>query len=74
MGGGQPLAISAEARRAYGGADGRQPTGHTLLRRRLLRDAGWQLVSIPYWEWEAAAGADVGGERPAGGGREAATG
>jgi len=30
---------------------GREPTGATLLKRRQLRHLGWQLVSVPYWEW-----------------------
>ena len=28
-----------------------QPTGATLLKQRQLRHFGWQLVSVPYWEW-----------------------
>lgn len=29
---------------------GAAPTGATKLKRRQLREAGWRLVSIPYWE------------------------
>ena len=28
-----------------------QPTGATLLKHRQLRDFGWRLESVPYWEW-----------------------
>ena len=28
-----------------------QPLGPTLLKRRLLAAAGWQLLSIPFHEW-----------------------
>ena len=27
------------------------PTGATLLRRRLLRAQGWRMVSVPYFLW-----------------------
>ena len=30
---------------------GRTPTGATALKRRQLRAAGWELVSVPYWDW-----------------------
>ncbi len=33
---------------------GGEPTGTTLLKRRQLRHLGWRLVSVPYWEWDAA--------------------
>jgi len=29
----------------------REPNGATLLKRRQIKDLGWQLVSVPYWEW-----------------------
>ena len=32
---------------------GRTPTGATALKRRQLRAAGWALLSVPYWEWNA---------------------
>ena len=32
---------------------GRAPTGATALKRRQLRAAGWALLPVPYWEWDA---------------------
>jgi len=32
---------------------GRTPTGATALKRRQLRGAGWALLPVPYWEWDA---------------------
>jgi hypothetical protein len=32
---------------------GRTPTGATALKRRQLRAAGWALLPVPYWEWNA---------------------
>ena len=32
---------------------GRTPTGTTALKRRQLRAAGWTLLPVPYWEWNA---------------------
>ena len=32
---------------------GRTPNGATALKRRQLRAAGWTLLSVPYWEWNA---------------------
>lgn len=31
----------------------RTPLGHTMIRRRLLRAAGWTVVPIPWYEWFA---------------------
>ena len=30
----------------------RPANGPTLLKRRLLRAAGWRLVSVPFYEWD----------------------
>ena len=30
-----------------------EPTGTTLLCNRVLRSAGWRVVSIPWFEWRA---------------------
>ena len=32
---------------------GRTPNGATALKRRQLRAAGWALLPVPYWEWDA---------------------
>ena len=29
------------------------PVGSTVLKRRQLRAAGWPLLAVPYWEWDA---------------------
>ncbi len=29
----------------------RKPNGPTLLKRRLLRAAGWRVISVPFYEW-----------------------
>ena len=34
--------------------EGRRENGATLLKRRLLERAGWRVVSVRHWEWEAA--------------------
>jgi hypothetical protein len=36
------------------------PTGATALKWRQLRAAGWALVAVPYWQWNAL---DVAGQR-----------
>ena len=38
---------------------GRRPNGATALKRRLLARAGWRVVGVPYWEWEACAGPEA---------------
>ena len=40
----------------------RTPTGATALKRRQLRAAGWRLLPIPYWEWDALS-RDPAGQR-----------
>ena len=35
------------------GGGERRPNGATLLKRRQLRAAGWALLPVPYWEWDA---------------------
>ena len=32
---------------------GRTPTSATALKRRQLRAAGWVLLPVPYWKWNA---------------------
>ena len=38
---------------AQGATSGRLPTGSTLLKRRQLGQLGYEVVSVPYWEWNA---------------------
>ena len=38
---------------------GRTPTGATALKRRQLRAAGWTLLPVPYWEWDALGSSEV---------------
>ena len=38
---------------------GRTPTGETVLKRRQLCAAGWTLLPVPYWEWEALGSSKV---------------
>lgn len=55
------IAIIEEDRRVAIEVDGpfhfpvnaRTPLGHTMIRRRLLRAAGWNVISIPWHEWFA---------------------
>ena len=35
---------------------GQQPSGATMLKRRQLRAAGWALLAVPHWEWNALRG------------------
>lgn len=28
-----------------------QPLGHHVLRRRLMTAMGWEIISVPYFEW-----------------------
>eukprot|EP00747_Dinoflagellata_sp_TGD_P158260 gnl/TRDRNA2_/TRDRNA2_177801_c3_seq1.p1 gnl/TRDRNA2_/TRDRNA2_177801_c3~~gnl/TRDRNA2_/TRDRNA2_177801_c3_seq1.p1 ORF type:complete len:220 (+),score=31.92 gnl/TRDRNA2_/TRDRNA2_177801_c3_seq1:164-823(+) len=34
------------------GCGGRSPTGATMLKHRQLRALGWQVVVVPYFEWD----------------------
>ena len=53
-GSGQRIAIEVDGPSHFaGGAQGRYPTGATLLKRRQLEHLGWRLVSVPHWEWDA---------------------
>lgn len=55
------IAVTTEGRQIAIEVDGpfhfpvnaRTPLGHTMIRRRLLRAAGWTVVSIPWYEWFA---------------------
>jgi len=37
----------------------RAPNGSTWLKRRLLASAGWRVVAVPYYEWDALVGAEA---------------
>ena len=50
------LASKKENRAPAQGANGRLPTGSTLLKQRQLGQLGYKVVSIPYWEWDALRG------------------
>ena len=45
----------------YGRMRGRSPTGATALKRRQLRAAGWALLPVPHWEWDALGFGDANG-------------
>jgi hypothetical protein len=42
-----------------GGGGGWRPNGSTLLKRRLLAQAGWRVVSLPFWELDSCAGQEA---------------
>ncbi|EOD11069.1 hypothetical protein EMIHUDRAFT_214854 [Emiliania huxleyi CCMP1516] len=42
----------------------RQPTGHTLLRRRQLRHFGWRVLPLPHWEWSTLYHSAVADDAP----------
>ena len=47
------VAVEVDGPSHFLGPDGRgPPNGQTLLKRRLLRAAGWRLVSVPFYEWD----------------------
>ena len=66
-----PQGYSVDAVVLYGGREvavevdgpshffGQIPTGATALKRRQLRAAGWALLPVPYWEWNALADANA---------------
>jgi hypothetical protein len=37
---------------AWQGGSELEPNGSTLMKRRLLEQLGYTVVSLPYWEWE----------------------
>ena len=50
------VAVEAEGPSRFTATEPRRPLGSTLLRRRLLRLAGWEVVSVPFFEWERLCG------------------
>jgi len=46
------IAVEPEGPARFTGTEPRRPLGSTLLRRRLLRLAGWEVVSVPFFEWD----------------------
>ncbi len=61
---GEPVAGAAAAAAAAAGDEEQQPLvlAPTLARRACLRSRGWQLATVPYFEWQRLAGP---GERAA---------
>ena len=37
----------------------RSASGATMLKHRQLRSLGWQLVVVPYWEWDEVRGSEA---------------
>jgi hypothetical protein len=40
-------------------SDGRTPSGSTLLKRKQLRQLGYTLVPVPFWEWDVLKGEEA---------------
>jgi hypothetical protein len=49
---GRDVAVEVDGPSHFVGRTG-TPSGSTILKRRQLRAAGWPLLSVPYWEWDA---------------------
>ena len=49
---GHKVAVEVDGPSHFVGAS-QTPNGATLLKRRQLRAAGWALLPVPYWEWDA---------------------
>ena len=49
---GRDVAVEVDGPSHFVGRTG-TPSGSTMLKRRQLRAAGWPLLSVPYWEWNA---------------------
>lgn len=50
--GGVTIGVEVEGPHHFVGRS-QQPKGKTLLKRRQLQAAGWRLMGVPYWEWDA---------------------
>ena len=50
--GGVTIGVEVEGPHSFVGRS-QQPQGKTLLKRRQLQAAGWRLMGVPYWEWDA---------------------
>jgi hypothetical protein len=46
------IAVEPEGPARFTGTEPRRPLGSTLMRRRLLRLAGWEGASVPFFEWD----------------------
>eukprot|EP00961_Rhodomonas_salina_P060316 809866-Rhodomonas_salina.1 len=45
------LAIECDGPTHFVGKEGREPDQRTLRKRELLQRDGWEVLSVPYWEW-----------------------
>lgn len=50
IGDGRPVAVEVDGPAHFVG-ESHQPTGSTVIKRRQLRNFGWRLINVPYWEW-----------------------
>ena len=50
--GGVTIGVEVEGPHSFVGRS-QQPQGKTLLKRRQLQAAGWRLMSVPFYEWDA---------------------
>ncbi len=49
---GEPVGVEVEGPQDFVGRS-REPNGRTRLKRRQLQAAGWRLMSVPFYEWDA---------------------
>ena len=62
--GGERIGVEVDGPSHFVGPSLRSPNGSTVLKHRQLRTLeGWNLVSVPYWEWSEICNA-IGGRDP----------